>query len=242
VSSQLKETVAAVEGVTPVMSSQPNPVRGPNAASRFQETLLPGGMATPGVPNRILSSGVALPNLPLVVGDFVIQEVLARGGMSLTFLGIVRDEPNRKVVVKVPLREDADTVERLQNEIGVLRELQHPGIVRVVGSGVASFPFGEGGVASTRPWLAMEYISGESLRQRLGARGRLGWVEVRKLLDDIVEVLDYLASHRVCHRDIKPDNLIYDPGRGRWVLVDFGIAKSLDSNLRLTLTLAGHDP
>jgi predicted Ser/Thr protein kinase len=178
--------------------------------------------------------------LPIQVDGFVCTEELARGGMSLTFLGHSTGDRSVRVVVKVPTEDAPEALQRFRDEIAILGKLQHPGIVRVLGSGTALFTLG--GAPVLRPWLAMEYIQGESLRQRLNAVKRLPWREVRKLLGDVVDALAYLADRRICHRDIKPANLIFDPAKGRWVLVDFGIAKALMHNPRLTLTLAGQEP
>src|SRR4051794_24739779 len=98
------------------MSDRPNPPHGQGpAANRYQETLPPqqagphratqAGPAGPGAPPR-------MPVLPVKVGSFVLQKLLGRGGMSLTFLGHRDGQPDEKVVVKLPLNDDEVTLRR----------------------------------------------------------------------------------------------------------------------------------
>ena len=217
--------------------------RSDGQSNRRQETVVPS--RPPEVSSPIVSdaqqAAAPLPKFPFKVDQFIANELLARGGMSVTFLGHVAGNPSDRIVVKVPLSHDPATLERFDAEIAVLRELDHPSIVRVRGAGKAIFQFGVNG-RHGMPWLAMEYVSGQSLRQRITTAQTINWPEVRALLDNIVEALEYLHARHLCHRDIKPDNIIFDPIKLRWVLVDFGIAKSMLANLRLTLTLAAQDP
>lgn len=160
--------------------------------------------------------------------------------MGVTFLGSLASDASQRVVVKIPLSADGSIVERFKNEVRILASLNHPNIVRFIGSGEAEITVG----AQQRklPWLAMEYLSGQSLRALLTQKKQATWEEVHPLLKHILQALDYLHSQNLCHRDIKPDNLIHDPQTDSWKLVDFGIAKELVDNLRLTLTIVETDP
>src|SRR5574344_1992103 len=89
--------------------------------------------------------------------------------------------------------------------------------------------------------MVMKFIDGPSLRQQLKTQEKLSWDEAKKVLEDIATALGYLYINNMCHRDIKPDNIIFDKEARNWVLVDFGIAKSLQDNIRLTMTMAGQD-
>ncbi|HYV36128.1 MAG TPA: serine/threonine-protein kinase, partial [Gemmataceae bacterium] len=162
--------------------------------------------------------------------------------MSLTFLGHVEGKPQKKTVVKIPLSSDPVLVERFAAEIETLRTLRHDGVVQLVAHGKATFPFDDGRCKEHRPYFVMNYIAGQNLGQVLKAKKRLTWPEVRQLLRDVADSLAYLRRQGVCHRDIKPDNLIFDSVNRRWVLVDFGIAKSLLNNARLAKTLAAQNP
>ena len=219
--------------------------RSDSQGNRLQETVVPGQAATTSLPVDAQDGQQAappLPELPFNVDQFVARELLARGGMSVTFLGHAVGNLADRVVIKVPLSHDPATLERFNDEITVLKELDHPSIVHVRGAGESIIRFGANGHPRKRPWLAMEYISGQSLRQRIKTEQTIRWPEVRVILGDLIKALEYLHSKHLCHRDIKPDNIIFDPQKQRWVLVDFGIAKSLLANPRLTLTLAGQDP
>lgn len=162
--------------------------------------------------------------------------------MSVTLIGQVVGHPKDRVAIKVPVSQDPLTLARFHEEAALLRGLDHPSIVRFRSSGESELQIGADGTSRKLPWLAMDFITGQSLRQRIKANGVIPWSDVRKLLGDVVEALDYLHRQHLCHRDIKPDNIIFDPRRKRWVLVDFGIAKAVSANPRLTVTLAAQGP
>jgi len=178
--------------------------------------------------------------LPLVLNNICITEVLAKGGMGRTFLGTMVSDPNQQVVVKIPLTAEDHLLDRFKNEIRILSQLNHPNIVKFYEDSEGDIPIGN----ETRklPWLAMEFVSGDSLRKTLKNKSKANWNEVHILLENVLQALDYLHSKNLCHRDIKPDNLIYDPQAKVWKLVDFGIAKEMIDNLLLTMTMAQSNP
>jgi hypothetical protein len=145
------------------------------------------------------------------------------------------------LVIKAPLSDDPKTIHYFEEEIQALKGLDHPGIVKALGASEGLFQFVDQ-PPSKRPWFAMEFIPGQTLRQRLQGGARLSWAEVRKLLGDLTQTLEYLHERKLCHRDIKPDNLIFNSKKNRWVLVDFGIAKSLRDDLRITVTQSAQGP
>ena len=131
-------------------------------------------------------------------------------------LYVARDSTGERVVLKMLLPEVATpaTRSRLQREARALSVVDHPGVVRVHGTGEH-----EG-----TPWIAMDYVRGTDLKHVLAERGPLS-VEVS--LQYAVQVAEALAAAHevgVIHRDLKPSNLLVTP-EGRMVLVDFGIAK-----------------
>lgn len=160
--------------------------------------------------------------------------------MGITLLGVRTEEPPQRVVVKIPITAEPRVLERFTNEIRILSDLEHPNIVRFIQAGETDIPFPQGD--RKLPWLAMEYLSGDSLRAILKKQTKARWQDVLPLLNDVLHALDYLHTKNLCHRDIKPDNLIFDPQAGVWKLVDFGIAKELIDNLRLTMTMAETNP
>jgi len=112
--------------------------------------------------------------------------------------------------------------ERLQREVEAYRRLDHPHIVRLLDSGPDC--------------LVMEYLSGGSLKSRLGRP--FGSFEAARLLEPLFAGVDYAHSQGLVHRDLKPENILFD-GRGCLKIADFGLAKSLGS---ATLTETGQAP
>ena len=123
-----------------------------------------------------------------------------------------------------------------ENECKILTELHHPNIVPVLATG--SFCNAEG---NSYPYMVMKFIAGQSLRQKLDTQGKFSWNETFAMLNDVGGALQYLFEKNFCHRDIKPANIVFDTETKHWVLVDFGIAKTLQDNIMATMTMAGGD-
>lgn len=115
-------------------------------------------------------------------------------------------------------------LQRFQREIQILRQLNHPHIVR----------FLESGSDQDRYWYAMEYVPGTDLESEREARGRLPWPEVLEIALQVVPALKHAHDRGVIHRDLKPSNLLRTAD-GQIKLGDFGIA-SLFASPQLTVT------
>jgi serine/threonine protein kinase len=165
--------------------------------------------------------------------DFEILEELGRGGMAIVFRA--RDKAlGREVAIKVlPARLMSDTalVERFEHEARTAGNLEHPNIIPIYRVGRAG---PEGGVS----YFVMKLLRGQSLSAMLKERGKLPPDELRTLLLETASALGYAAKHNVVHRDIKPDNILFD-AEGRSVLVDFGIAKTPGVHHSVAGTLVG---
>ena len=169
-------------------------------------------------------------SLPFTVGQYIATEILAKGGMSTTYLGYSANDDSQKVVIKIPDTSSPRTVELFENECKILTELHHPNIVPVLKTGA---------FCAGLPYMVMKYIAGQSLRQKIDTQGKFSWSDTVDLLDDIAGALQYLFEKDFCHRDIKPANIVFDTDTKHWILVDFGIAKSMQNNIMATMTLAG---
>lgn len=120
------------------------------------------------------------------------------------------------VAVKV-MREDVET-ERFAQEASVLASLRHPAIVRYLA---------HGRTPDEQPFIAMEWVDGESLDERL-ARGRLSVAETLALGLRLSEALTAAHDRHVVHRDLKPSNVALPGGDPRLAkLLDFGIARRI---------------
>jgi serine/threonine-protein kinase len=148
------------------------------------------------------------------VGPFVVERALAQGGMSVLYLA--RDGAGDRVVLKMLLPEllTSATRGRLMREARALAAVDHPGVVRVHGTGEH-----EGA-----PWIAMDYLRGTDLKRVLAERGPLSADVALQYAVQATEALVAAHDAGVIHRDLKPSNLLLTL-EGRVVLVDFGIAK-----------------
>jgi serine/threonine-protein kinase len=162
---------------------------------------------------------------------FQVLRPHAQGGLGAVFVAL-DCELHREVALKQILDRHADdpySRARFLLEAEITGGLEHPGIVPVYGLG--AYPDG-------RPYYAMRFIRGDSLKQaieRFHADEALGSepggrsLELRKLLRrflDVCNAIDYAHSRGVLHRDIKPANVIV--GRhGETLVVDWGLAKAL---------------
>ncbi|MCB9563442.1 MAG: serine/threonine protein kinase [Kofleriaceae bacterium] len=158
--------------------------------------------------------------VPARLGDFAIVGTLGEGGS-----GVVLDARwgHREVALKVlhpALVATPKEREQFLAEARLLSELQHPGVVKVLG--VGETPDG-------RPYLAMEKLHGETLAARL-ARGPLTLAIALELFDQLADAVAALHARGLIHRDLKPENIVLvagADGRQHAVLLDFGIAKDL---------------
>lgn len=114
--------------------------------------------------------------------------------------------------------------DRVEREMAIGRDLIHPYLVRAFGFG--SF--------REAPYLVLEFVEGTPLDERL-AEGPLGLRETLRVIKKMAEGLRFAHDKGVVHRDLKPANLFLTPA-GDVKILDFGVAKILGSEQRLTLT------
>ena len=155
------------------------------------------------------------------LGHYLLQRRLARGGMSEVYLAYDQSA-QRTVAIKVVNRYRDDHMQRIQNEVKVLGMLLHPHIL-------PALDYGEEG-----PWcyFVMPYIEQGSLRERL-INGPLTQEEAGTILEQVASALQYLHSHGILHRDIKPGNILFAPKQHVY-LTDFGLAGKMDGGNDLT--------
>ena len=162
-----------------------------------------------------------------VIAGCRLQTLLGSGGMGAVWKAHhLALDVSVAVKLLLPLKGlDASAAERLLREARAAARLRHPNIVGVLNVGE------EDGL----PFLVMEFVEGESLQQRLEAKGKLPLGEAVGIVKQVLAALELTFEHRIVHRDIKPDNLLVDR-QGRVRLVDLGLAKQVDGGLELTQT------
>ena len=157
---------------------------------------------------------------------FRLVRRLGAGGMGTVFLAEQIAVGNRPVALKVlsrKLLDDPEFLLRFQNEAASTGRIHHPNVVTIYESGQAD---------DGTPYIAMEFLEGESLRQALSRRGALPVPEVAEILQQAARGLNAAHKLGIIHRDLKPDNIVLTQGDEdeRIVkVVDFGIAKLRES-------------
>ena len=152
---------------------------------------------------------------PDTVGRYHVERLIAHGGMGSVYLA--RDPAIDRLVVIKFLKEgfdDAAARERFAREARAAGRLHHPNIVTV-------FDVGE---HDNRPFIAMEYVSGETLAELLRRRAVSRVWEKLGILEELCAGLHYAHCATIVHRDIKPANVMRDAS-GVVKILDFGIAR-----------------
>ncbi|WP_431814099.1 Stk1 family PASTA domain-containing Ser/Thr kinase [Kocuria sp. cx-455] len=180
---------------------------------------------------------MGMPTMPDLINErYKVGEVIGRGGMATVHLGEdVR--LGRLVAIKVlrpELAADDTFHERFQREAQAVASLNHHTIVSIYDTGEIT-PQSPDGV--TRPYIVMEYVPGQTLRELIHGKG----IEPDQAIEYMLGILDALSfSHRagIVHRDIKPANVKVTPD-GAVKVMDFGIARAVeDTQAALTQSQA----
>jgi len=158
--------------------------------------------------------------------EYELIKELGRGGMAIVFKA--RDKSlDREVAIKVlpfSLAFDKDFVERFQREAKTSAKLEHPNII----------PIYRVGRTDKIIYFVMKFLRGTSLSDAIEKEGPLQAAKIRQLLSEAARALHYAHQHGIVHRDIKPDNIMFDE-LGHAIVTDFGIAKAA-SGTKLTGT------
>ena len=170
----------------------------------------------------------------ITVGSYRILTPIGRGGMAVVYKGY-QPTLDRYVAIKVishAVADDHNFVERFQREAATVARLRHQNLVQMM----------DFGVHRDISYMVMEYIEGETLKERIirisNSGERIPLSEVKQIVEDTAAALDYAHAHGIIHRDVKPSNIMLRSeerlaqltGAAPFtaVLTDFGIARMLE--------------
>ncbi len=167
-----------------------------------------------------------------IEGKYRLDHLIGEGGMAVVYKA-TQLNMDRPVVLKLmqwQLLGNDRAIRRFEQEARFTARVQHPNVVSV---------FDVGLTAGGQPYLVMEFIKGESLRDRLERNGPLPVREAMLVLIQVCRGLQEAHNAGLIHRDLKPENILLQQDRERpdWVkIVDFGIAHLASGYQRLTKT------
>ena len=169
-----------------------------------------------------------------LVGEYEIECKIGEGGMGAVYAAVhpVLGKRAAIKVISTEISKDENAIARFRREARAVAQLASPHIVDV---------FGFGELADGRAYFAMEYLVGESLRDRI-ARGRVPLDEALELLDQISSALEVAHEAGIVHRNLKPENVFIERGRNTTPVVkllDFGIVKLAKHDEDVAKTQAG---
>lgn len=157
--------------------------------------------------------------------NYDLLEEIGRGGMGVVYRAIQHGS-QRQVAVKMILTEQAATpgvLERFRSEVEAVASLEHPHILRVY----------EAGESDGMPFYSLKYADGGTLRERLSE-----FEDPRaaaRLVASIARAVHHAHQRGILHRDLKPGNILLDGEDATPYVSDFGLAKWLGRESRLTI-------
>jgi hypothetical protein len=154
---------------------------------------------------------------PIEIEGFTLLGVLGMGAMGVVYDGLQHD-PRRPVAIKVMrLMVDAPQVDRVRQEAMIASRCAHPGIVRILSSGVVKGPIIE------VPWIAMERVENAEPIDRWFQRRAPSRTASLTLFEGVADALQHAHVQGVIHRDIKPGNILMNAA-DRPTIIDFGLS------------------
>ena len=179
-------------------------------------------------------SGRAADNMPQTIGRYQVAESVGFGAMGAVYKAfdplIKRTLAIKTIRLDIPRQSPQykSFIDRFYHEARISGTLSHPNIVTL-------FDIGE---ENGLPYLAMEFVEGETIASIVERGVRFKPEKVIGLVSQVASAIDYAHSKGVIHRDIKPSNLILSEGE-RVKVTDFGIAKLIDAEMTQSGTLLG---
>jgi len=152
------------------------------------------------------------------LGKYELHEVIGRGGFGTVYRAIDASL-GREVALKIlhpQLTTDPDFLERFRNEARLVASLKSPYIITIY----------ELGEEDGRVFIAMDYLPGGSLKQKLEKEGAITFDKTLKIIKQVCSGLEEAHEQGLVHRDVKPANILFDR-KGNAVIGDFGLARAI---------------
>ncbi len=168
------------------------------------------------------------PTLPYDLGDYLLMDVIGRGGMGVVYLA-KQTELDRMVAVKMirsGILADESEVRRFYTEAQAAARLHHPGIVSV-------YQFGR---RAGHHFFSMEYVRGTDLQKKIN-RETLSIHDAARYVRDVARAIHHAHDKGVLHRDLKPANVLINES-DQVLVTDFGLAKHIDNDGGITASNA----
>jgi serine/threonine protein kinase len=167
------------------------------------------------------------PYLGMILDGIQLEQKLGQGGMGSVYFGrnLTLDKP---VAVKILLPEcsgNPNSVERFLREARSAAKLEHPHIVQIYNAGSSQSLY----------YMVMQYIQGQSLQKHLDYATQIPFPQALSVIKATLQGLAFAHRHHIIHRDIKPDNIMLS-SLGEIKIVDFGLARSLEQDGKLSIT------
>lgn len=162
------------------------------------------------------------------LGKYKIIKKIGKGGMGVVFLArhkVLNSYRALKVLPHSVKEENYDFYERFMREARIAFDIRHPNIVGVMDA--------EADAEQEVSYIVMEFIDGGNLRRILKIRKRLCELQTLLIGRCIAAALTDIAEHKIVHRDIKPDNIMFTR-HGEVKLADLGIAKNDNEDANIT--------
>lgn len=161
-----------------------------------------------------MNSGVQplLPGDPNAFGGWTLLGRLGKGGFSTIYLGEKGGQFAAIKMIRKELLGEANVFERFATEINNLEKISHDGVAKLI----------EEDLSTEVPYIAMEYVQGQTLEQNVLENGPLSQSKWLDILESVSETLKYCHSLGIIHKDIGPGNIMLSNSGPK--IIDFGIS------------------